>query len=62
MFLRNEVQEIKQPKKGLNGDFQIVGSLIYAHYPIFFILLFGRVCCVKIKEKNESTNMDLTYL
>ena len=21
-------------------DFQVVGSLLYAHYPIFFILLF----------------------
>ena len=24
-------------KKAENGDFQVVGSLLYAHYPIFFL-------------------------
>ena len=27
-------------KKAENGDFQVVGSLLYAHYPIYFFLLF----------------------
>ena len=26
-------------KKAENGDFQVVGSLLYAHYPIYFFLL-----------------------
>ena len=40
-------------KKAENGDF--VGSLLYAHYPIYFLLLFEQyyqvLCCVKIQEK-----------
>ena len=35
--------------------FQVVGSLLYAHYPIVFSLLFEQhyqvLFCVKIKEK-----------
>ena len=27
-------------RKAENGDFQVVGSLLYAHYPIYFFLLF----------------------
>ena len=42
-------------KKDENGDFQVVGSLLYAHYPICFFLLFEQyyqvLCCVKIQEK-----------
>ena len=42
-------------KKGLNGDFQVVGALLYAHYPIYFFLLFEQyykvLSCVKIQEK-----------
>ena len=42
-------------KKALSADFQVVGSLLYAHYPIFFSLLFEQyykvLCCVKIQEK-----------
>ena len=42
-------------KKAENGDFQVVGSLLYAHYPIYFFLLFEQyyqvLCCVKIQEK-----------
>ena len=38
-----------------NGDFQVVGSLLYVHYPIYFFLLFEQyyqvLCCVKIQEK-----------
>ena len=33
---RNKTAE----KKAGNGDFQVVGSLLYAHYHIFFFLLF----------------------
>ena len=29
-------------KKAENGDFQVVGSLLYAHYPIYFFLLFEK--------------------
>ena len=42
-------------KKAENGYFQVVGSLLYAHYPIHFFLLFEQynqvLCCVKIQEK-----------
>ena len=42
-------------KNAENGDFQVVGSLLYAHYPIYFFLLFEQynqvICCVKIQEK-----------
>ena len=35
--------------------FQVVVSLLYAHYPIYFFLLFRQhyqvLCCVKIQEK-----------
>ena len=27
-------------RKAENGDFQVIGSLLYAHYPIYFFLLF----------------------
>ena len=40
-------------KKPENGDFQVGGSLLYAHYPIYFFLLFEVyyhvLCCVKIQ-------------
>ena len=43
------------PKKASNGDFQVVVSLLNAHYPIYFFLLFEQyhlvLCCVKIQEK-----------
>ena len=36
------------------GDFPVVGSFLYALYPIYFILLFEQyeqvLCCVKIQE------------
>ena len=52
-------------KKAENGDFQVVGSLLYAHYPIYFFLLFEQyyqvLCCVKYKKKFESTNMGLAH-
>ena len=42
-------------KKAENSDFQVVGSLLYAHYPIYFFRLFEQyyqvLCCVKIQEK-----------
>ena len=44
-------------KKAENGDFQVVGSLLYAHHPIYFkfFLLFEQyyqvLFCVKIREK-----------
>ena len=42
-------------KKAENGDVQVVGSLLYAHYPIYFFLLFDQyyqvLYCVKIQEK-----------
>ena len=42
-------------KKAEKGDFQVVGSLLYAHYAIYFFLLFEQynqvLCCVKIQEK-----------
>ena len=42
-------------KKAENSDFQVVGSLLYAHYPICFFLSFEQynqgLCCVKIQEK-----------
>ena len=48
----------KTAGKGLkseNGDFQVVVSLLYAHYPIYFFLLFEQyyqvLHCVKIQEK-----------
>ena len=50
--LRNKTDE---KKKAENGDIQVVGSLLYAHYPIYFFLLFEQyyqvLCCVKIQEK-----------
>ena len=30
-------------KKALKCDFQVVGSLLYVHYPIYFILLFNNM-------------------
>ena len=42
-------------KEAENGDFHVVGSLLYAHYPIYFFLLFEKynkvLRCVKIQEK-----------
>ena len=42
-------------KKAENGEFQVVGSLLYAHYPIYFFFLFEQyylvLYCVKIQEK-----------
>ena len=42
-------------RKAENGDFQVVGSLLYAHYPTYFFLLFKQYCqvlyCVTIQEK-----------
>ena len=40
-------------KKAENGDFQVGGSLLYAHLnPIYFFLLFEQynqvLCCMKI--------------
>ena len=38
-----------------DGDFHIVGCLLYAHYPIYFSPLFEQyyqvLCCVKVQEK-----------
>ena len=49
--LRNKTAE----KKAENEDFQVAGSLLYAHYPIYFSLLYEQyyqtLCCVKIQEK-----------
>ena len=46
---RNKTDE-KRPKMAI-----VVGSLLYAHYPIYFFLLFEQyyqvLCCVKIQEK-----------
>ena len=42
-------------KRTEKGNFQGFGSLLYAHYPIYFFLLFEQyyqvLCCVKIQEK-----------
>ena len=42
-------------RKAENGDFQVVGSLLYAHYPIYFFLLIKQsyqvLYHVKIQEK-----------
>ena len=42
-------------KRAENGDFQVVGSFLYAHYLIYFFLLFEQyyqvLCCEKIQEK-----------
>ena len=42
-------------RKAENGYFQVVGYLLYAHYPIYFFLLFEQyyqvLSCVKIQEK-----------
>ena len=50
--LRNKTDARKKAK---NGDFQVVGALLYAHYPIYFFLLFELynkvLSCVKIQEK-----------
>ena len=47
--------ENKTAEKGLNSNFQVVGSLIYAHYSMIYIL-FGKykqvLCCVKMQETN----------
>ena len=49
--LRNKTAE-KRLKMSI---FQVVGSLLYAHYHIYFFLLFEQyyqvLCCVKIQEK-----------
>ena len=49
--LRNKTDE-KRLKMAI---FQVVGSLLYAHYPIYFFLLFEQynqvLSCVKIQEK-----------
>ena len=48
---RNKTAETKAE----NGDFQVVSSLLNAHYPIYFFLLFEQyyqvLSCVKIQEK-----------
>ena len=53
-------------RKASNGDFQVVVSLLYAHYPIYFFLLFEQyyqvLCCVKInKKKFDFTNIGLAH-
>ena len=49
--LRNKTVE----KRLIMAIFQVVGSLLYAHYPIYFFLLFEQyhkaLCYVKIQEK-----------
>ena len=48
-------KKLNSRKKAENGDFQVVCSLLYAHYPIYFFLLFEQyyqvLCCVKMQEK-----------
>ena len=47
-------------KKAENGDFQVVGSLLYAHYPIYFFLLFEQyyqVLCFKILIFSDFSSM-----
>ena len=47
-------KKLNSRKKALKGDFQVAGFLLYAHYPIYYILLFEQheqVCFVKIQEK-----------
>ena len=48
-----------------NGHFQIVVSLLYAHYPIVFLFYTNSTAMLylvhKYKKKVESTNMDLTH-
>ena len=45
------IKKLNSRKKAENGDFQVVGSLLYAHYPIYFFLSFEQyyqvLCCVK---------------
>ena len=31
------LEETKQPKMAANGNFQVVGSHLYAHYPYIFL-------------------------
>ena len=54
-FMKWALRKKNSRKKAENGDFQVVGSLLYAHYPIYFLLLFEQyyqvLCCVKIQEK-----------
>ena len=48
-------KELYSRKRAKNGDFPALGSLIYAHCPILFILLFEKyeqvLCSVKIQKK-----------
>ena len=42
-------------KKAKKGDFQVIGSLLYEHYTLYFNLLFEQyehiLCSVKIQEQ-----------
>ena len=38
-------------KKAENADFQVVGSLLYAHYPYISFFYNQVLCCVKFQEK-----------
>ena len=54
-FMKRALRNKTVEKKAENGDFQVLGSLLYAHYPIYFFLLFEQyyqvLCCLKIQEK-----------
>ena len=45
-----------------NGNFQFFVSLLYAHYPICFLLSCKQYVLYIVQKKFESTNMDLTHL
>ena len=48
-------KKLNSLKKAKTGDFQVVGSLLYAHYPIFFFIVFEQyhqvLCRVKIHQQ-----------
>ena len=52
-------------KRLRNGHFQIVVSLLFAHYPIIFFIHTNSIAMLylvhRYKKKFESTNMDLTH-
>ena len=45
-------------RKAENGDFQVVGSLLYAHYPIYFFLLFKPILPSSVLCENTRKSLN----
>ena len=49
-------------KNAENGDFQVVGSLLYAHYLIYFLLLLEKILPSSMLCENTSLNQQIWVL